>query len=248
MLVLVAGVWTSRRKVAIVKSALSGSRGVFAITLAALWSVIAIAAIVLGIWGDPPALAWIGLVIPLLVATGLSIGAYVLLRHERPRVGIPVSERAPVSSDVHRILVVANATLRGSALRDEVVRRAAGLPTEVLVVAPALSSPIAHWTDAEDAARADARARVGATCARLSHLGVGARGEVAVDDPLRAVEDALRSFGADEIIVSTHPPGASNWLERDVVDRLREFYDIPVIHVVVDHERELIGSPSEALG
>ncbi len=230
------------------KALLSGSRGVFAITLVVLWSVIAIAAIVLGVWGDPPTLAWIGLLIPVLVATGLSIGAYVLLSHERPRVGIPVSERAPASSDVHRILVVANATLRGSPLHDEVLRRAAGLPTEVLVVAPALSSAITHWTDDEDAARADAQARVRATCARLGDLGVVARGEVAVDDPLRAVGDALRTFGADEIVVSTHPPGTSNWLERDVVDRLREFYDIPVLHVVVDHERELVGASSEPHG
>ena len=230
------------------KALLSGNRGVFAITLVVLWSVIAIAAIVLGVWGDPPAIAWIGLLIPVLVATGLSISAYVLLSYERPRAGIPVSERAPASPDVHRILVVANATLRGSALHDEVVRRAAGLPTEVLIVAPALSSAVAHWTDAEDAARADARARVRATCARLGDLGVVARGEVGVDDPLRAVEDALRTFGADEILVSTHPPGTSNWLERDVVDRLREFYDIPVLHVVVGHEREMVGSSSQAHG
>jgi hypothetical protein len=231
-----------------VKALLSGNRGVFAITLVVLWSVVAIAAIVLGVWGDPPAVAWIGLLVPVLVATGLSIGAYVLLGHERPRVGLPASERAPASPDVHRILVVANATLRGSALHDEVARRAAELRTEVLIVAPALSSAIAHWTDAEDAAREDARARVRATCARLGDLGVVARGEVAVDDPLRAVEDALRTFGADEIVVSTHPPGASNWLERDVVDRLREFYDIPVVHVIVDQERESVGSSSEADG
>jgi len=230
-----------------VKALLSGNRGVFAITLVVLWSVIAIAAIALVVWGDPPTSAWIGLLIPVLVATGLSIGAYILLSHERPSVGIPVSESAPASPDVHRILVVANATLRGSALHDEVLRRAAELPTEVLVVAPALSSAIAHWTDAEDAARADARARLRATCARLGDLGVVASGEVGVDDPLRAVEDALRTFGADEIVVSTHPPGTSNWLERDVVDRLREFYDIPVLHVVVDREQE-VGSPSEAHG
>jgi hypothetical protein len=234
--------------VATVKVLLSGNRGVFAITLVVLWSVIATAAIVLAVWGDPPTAAWIGLLIPALVATGLSIGAYVLLSHERPRVGVPVPERAPASPDVHRILVVANATLRGAALHDEVRRRAAELPTEVLVVAPALSSAIAHWTDAEDTARADARARVRATCARLGDLGVVARGEVAVDDPLRAVEDALRTFGADEIVVSTHPPGTSNWLERDVVDRLREFYDIPVVHVVVDRERDVAGSSSEAHG
>jgi len=57
-------------------------------------------------------------------------------------------------------------------------------------------------------------------------------------DPLQAIEDALRAFGADEVIVSTHPPGRSNWLERDVIARARERFDLPITHVVVDLERE----------
>ncbi len=228
------------------KRAFRGNRGIFLITLFLLWSVIAIAAVVLALWGDPPTGAWIAILIPALVATGLSVAAYFLLVHERPRTGLPASQRAPVSPDVHGILVVANETLRGRALRDEVCRHAAGQPTEVLVIAPALSSAIAHWTDAEDTAREAAANRLRETCATLAGLGVQARGEVAADDPLRAVEDALRTFAADEIVVSTHPPGTSNWLEEGVVDRLREFYEIPIVHVVVDHDREEVSSPSAA--
>jgi GABA permease len=48
------------------------------------------------------------------------------------------------------------------------------------------------------------------------------------------MEDALRLFPADEVMISTHPPGRSNWLEHDVVDRARERFDLPVTHVVVD--------------
>ena len=44
--------------------------------------------------------------------------------------------------------------------------------------------------------------------------------------------------GADEIIISTHPEGRSNWLERGVVERARERFTVPVTHVVVDLERE----------
>ena len=50
-------------------------------------------------------------------------------------------------------------------------------------------------------------------------------------------EDALRVFGADEIVLSTHPEGRSHWLERGVVDSVRERFDVPVTHVVVDLER-----------
>ena len=44
--------------------------------------------------------------------------------------------------------------------------------------------------------------------------------------------------GADELIVSTHPEGRSNWLERGVVDGARDRFDIPITHVVVDLDRE----------
>jgi hypothetical protein len=71
---------------------------------------------------------------------------------------------------------------------------------------------------------------------------VDARGEVGDDDPLQAIEDALRTFGADAIIISTHPPGRSNWLEREVIVRARERFDLPITHVVVDLERERAAS------
>ena len=48
------------------------------------------------------------------------------------------------------------------------------------------------------------------------------RGEVGDADPIQAIDDALRTFGADEIVISTHPPGRSNWLEKQVIVRARE--------------------------
>jgi hypothetical protein len=41
-------------------------------------------------------------------------------------------------------------------------------------------------------------------------------------------------FQADEIVISTHPPERSHWLERGVVERARDEIDLPVTHVVVD--------------
>jgi hypothetical protein len=67
---------------------------------------------------------------------------------------------------------------------------------------------------------------------------VEARGEVGDADPIQAMDDALRTFGADEIVISTHPPGRSNWLEKEVIGRARERYPVPITHVVVDLERE----------
>jgi hypothetical protein len=38
------------------------------------------------------------------------------------------------------------------------------------------------------------------------------------------------------VIISTLPPGRSNWLEAGIVGRLREELDIPITHVIVDSE------------
>jgi GABA permease len=106
--------------------------------------------------------------------------------------------------------------------------------TSFLVVCPALNSRLETWTSDEDQARAAAQERLRATLERLGSVGIEARGEIGDSDPLVAVEDAVRTFQPDEIVISTHPPGKSNWLERGVVDGVRVRFDVPVTHVVVD--------------
>ena len=108
----------------------------------------------------------------------------------------------------------------------------------MLVVTPALNTRIRHWTSDEDMARTAAQIRLDESLAALSADGIDAHGTVGDDDPCQAIEDALRVFAADEIVFSTHPPGRSNWLERGVVERVRERFDLPITHVVVDLERE----------
>jgi len=53
-----------------------------------------------------------------------------------------------------------------------------------------------------------------------------------------AVKDALREYGADEIIISTLPYARSGWLRRDLVGRIRQYARIPVEHVIVDLNEE----------
>ena len=133
-----------------------------------------------------------------------------------------------------RILVIANETVGGAELLSEIRTRANGSPTSLLVVTPALNTPLKHWVSDEDEARAAAQARLDASLATLRASGLAARGEIGNDDPLQAIDDALRTFAPDEVIISTHPEGRSNWLERDIVTHARERFALPVTHVVVD--------------
>jgi hypothetical protein len=68
---------------------------------------------------------------------------------------------------------------------------------EVLVVVPALASTAESLTGAVDDRRGDAEATAAALEARIP----GSRAEVGADDPALAAEDALRLFGADEVLV-----------------------------------------------
>jgi hypothetical protein len=70
-------------------------------------------------------------------------------------------------------------------------------------------------------------------------VGLDATGEIGDGDPVQAIEDAVRTFQPDELIVSTHPAGRSHWLERGVVEKARELFELPVTHVVVDLDADV---------
>jgi len=134
-----------------------------------------------------------------------------------------------------RILVVANETVGGEKLRACIREKAEGAErAEILVVAPALNSPLRQWASDEDPARRQAQQRLDDSLARLRDDGIEARGEIGDSEPLQAIEDALRTFGADELIISTHPEGRSHWLERGLVEAARARFDVPITHVVVE--------------
>jgi hypothetical protein len=173
---------------------------------------------------------WLGVAVFALL-TAIAVGAIVRARREPPQLRTHASRSGPGE---RRILVIANETVGGRTLREEIERRSEGYDVQVLVVCPALNSPLRHWVSDEDAARAAAQERLDNSLARLAEEGLDARGEVGDGEPLQAIEDALRSFGADEIIISTHPEGRSQWLERGVVSGARERFDVPITHVVVD--------------
>jgi hypothetical protein len=137
--------------------------------------------------------------------------------------------------DGGRILVVANETLAGRRLLDELAERR---PAEILVVAPALNSRLRHLFADVDDARAAAEERLLASIEALRGRRLEARGAVGDADPVQAIADALAEFPADEVLISTHPPARSNWLERGVVERARERFEIPVSHIVIDLARE----------
>lgn len=169
-----------------------------------------------------------------LLAAGVWLGLRSSRGHERPGVALTRG-----GDGRHRVLVVANQTVGGKALLQEIRARGKGRESEILVITPALTgSRVAHWSSDLDEAIETARQRMELSVLALRDAGLRARGEVGDSDPSVALEDGLRAFAADEIIISTHPPDRSRWLEHGVVERAREEIDLPVTHVIVDLEAE----------
>jgi hypothetical protein len=129
---------------------------------------------------------WAGVAVAVLVFAGLG---WWLMQEPVPGAAEPppvVTSGTPPGT--HRVLVVAPPGTDAVSVPDG---------AEVLVVVPALSSTREALTGAVDDRRHDAEETAAALEARLP----GARVEVGADDPALAVEDALRVFGADEVLV-----------------------------------------------
>src|ERR1051325_11317403 len=85
---------------------------------------------------------WVGVAAAVVVVGAIS---WWLLRAPSGEPPAPrLSSRTP--DDMHRILVLANETVGGGRLREQVRRHTPGdRPTEFLIVSPALNSPVRHW-------------------------------------------------------------------------------------------------------
>ena len=129
-------------------------------------------------------------------------------------------------------------TLVSEPISGEALKRAVGAEraeaAEVLVVAPALSSPIKFWTSDADEAIGRADAVQQETVERMLEQGIDAAGDTGEADPLLALQDALQTFPADEIVLFTHREGKRNWLEEGVVERAEQRFEAPVKHLTID--------------
>jgi GABA permease len=173
---------------------------------------------------------WVGVAVFVIVT---AVALWWLFRRTAQEAPVRQTPAASPPGE-YRILVVANETVGGPELLTEIRERSRDRAARVLVVCPALNSPLRHWVSDEDQARASAQARLDESLTSMRAVGLDATGEIGDGDPIQAIEDAVRTFRPDELIISTHPAGRSHWLERGVVEKARERFDLPVTHVVVD--------------
>lgn len=166
---------------------------------------------------------WVGLAVFVLLTAA---GVWRVATHRRH--AEPAVPQAPAASPPgeHRVLVLATGVVRGEGLAPVLGQRAGGRTLRVHVVAPALIAPLDQWTNDDRDARAAAQDRLDQSVASLQAAGVVADGELGDEDPVQAVEDAIRTFRPDELVLVTR--------DVDVVGQMRERFALPLTHVVVD--------------
>ena len=152
--------------------------------------VVIVAALV--IFGAAYLNTWLG-----VAAAVAAVGGIVWWLMQEPIPGTVEPARKVDSStpgSAHKVLVVAHS---GTSSVPQPERA-----TEIVVIVPALASKLEAATGGVDDRRAEAEQTALSLTRRLSRPGVAVRGEVGADDPALAVDDALRAFGADEIVVA----------------------------------------------
>jgi hypothetical protein len=132
-----------------------------------------------------------------------------------------------------KILALVSEPISADALRSAVGDEAAA-DAEVLVVAPALNSRKRFFLADPDPAIERADAVQEETVERLDEEGIDAAGGTGEEDPLLALQDALVTFDADEVVLFTHAGGKQNWLEQGLVEEAKGRFDVPVRHLVVE--------------
>jgi hypothetical protein len=155
---------------------------------------------------------------------------------------------------MHRYLVVANQTLHGAELRDELRARIKSGPCSFFVLVPntsakdynpeaaneVLTHPGTWWwaTDYagpvnDDEAAAQAGQRLKQMLGNLAALDVPVEGHLGSSDPLEAMQKVIADHQFDEIIVATLPRRVSRWLEAGLPQKAERRFGVPVTTIVM---------------
>jgi nucleotide-binding universal stress UspA family protein len=110
-------------------------------------------------------------------------------------------EVAPSDEAGHRVLVLAVAEATPASAQR--IADITGSPTDVRLLVPVPSHRLDRWLSAEDEARHEAEARLARSAGVLVAAGLPVSGSVGDADPAQALEDELRGYAADEVVLLT---------------------------------------------
>lgn len=138
--------------------------------------------------------AGLGMAVGALAATSLVV--FAARSKPQPRLEVASSEDAG-----HRVLVVAVAEATPESAQR--IADISGSPSDVRLVVPVPSHRLDRWLSAEDDARHQAEALLARSAGTLVAAGLPVSGSIGDADPAQALEDELRGYAADEVVLLT---------------------------------------------
>jgi hypothetical protein len=137
-----------------------------------------------------------------------------------------------------RLLIVAGATAASTDELPASVRALIAGASEILVVAPVLTSKLHLWTNDTDRARERADERLSAVLGDVEAIGpdADAGGVVGDEVPLSAFDDAVRLFSPDHILIGLRAGTQADWQERSLVPRVKQAFGLPVTAIAIDDD------------
>lgn len=162
----------------------------------------------------------------------------VLYGVTRWRGGSVAPDAVSPRAEDRRILVLANRDMLADELHEALHDIDGSADAEFHVVVPANPVDTGQaeregaafvWEATEQAARE----RLDQMLQVLRDQGLTVDGELGDYRPMVALDEAIREFRPDRVVISTQPEDRSTWLRHGVVDEARRRYDFPVQHVVV---------------
>jgi hypothetical protein len=139
--------------------------------------------------------------------------------------------------DGGRLLIATGAAVTGLDSLPVLVRRLIDAATDVFVITPVLPTRLQWWASDTDRARIEADERLNVLLGQMEELRVPAEVRVADETPLTALDDAVRSFRPDHILLALRGGQDADWQERGLVEKVRERFGLPLTVFVIDEAR-----------
>jgi len=134
------------------------------------------------------------------------------------------------ASEERRLLIATGAVAADVTQLPALVRELIESASDILVISPILPGRLQWLVSDTDRARYEADERLESVLGQVEAVASEARvaGAVGDETPLTAFADAVRNFRPDHILIALRSPDHDAWQERNLVDRIRESFGIPI--------------------
>jgi hypothetical protein len=135
-----------------------------------------------------------------------------------------------------RLLIAAGAVVADVEKLPVLVRSVLDAASDILVITPVLPSRLQWLASDTDRARHHADARLDALLGQFEEMDLPAAGRVGDETPLTALDDAVRDFAPDHILIALRSSQDADWQEQGLLDQVRRRFGLPLTVFVVADE------------